>query len=84
MAKQRKMIGRISYVENWHGEGEHYVFEWKFDDEDNNQWSFECAAPLCEFKDGKVVTGSGEMVHYTALTKIREWSKIGIRNIIWK
>ncbi len=84
MAKERKMIGRISYVENWHDSGEHFVFEWKFEDEDEKQWSFECAFPLCECKDGKMQPGSGELVHYTALTKIREWAKIGIKDIIWR
>lgn len=82
MAKERKMIGRITYVENWHGQGEHYVFEWRFEDDD--EWNFECAAPLCEWKNGEIITGHGEMIHYTALTKLREWAKIGIRNIIWK
>lgn len=82
MAKEKKMIGRISYVENWNNQGEYYVFEWKFENEDS--WSFECAAPLCELKDGELKCGSGEMIHYTALTKIREWMKIGIRDIIWK
>lgn len=82
MSKEKKMIGRISYVENWNNQGEYYVFEWKFEDEEN--WSFESAFPLCEWKDGKTVLGSGNMIHYTALTKIREWMKLGIRDIIWK
>lgn len=72
----KKMVGRISYVEDWHGEGEHYVFEWAFDGEDD--WNFECAAPLHSFGEFK------DMIHYTALTKIREWNKIGIRDIIWR
>ena len=75
MAKERKMVGRIRYCENWHDEGEHYVFEWRFDDED--AWCFECAAKLYSFGEFK------DMIHYTALTKIREWNKIGIRDICW-
>lgn len=82
MAKERKMIGRISYVEDWNEHGEHYVFEWKFEDEES--WSLECTFPLCEWKDGKAVCGSGDMIHYTALTKIREWMRIGIRDISWR
>lgn len=73
MAKQKKMVGRIRYAENWHGEGEHFVFEWKWDDEDENQWTLTCAAPVVN-----------DMVHYTALTQIREWQKIGIKDIQWK
>lgn len=84
MKNEKKMVGRISYVENWHNEGEHFVFEWKFKNEDDSKWNFECAAPLCDLKDGKLVTGSGEMIHFTALTKIREWKKIGIDEIYWR
>lgn len=69
--KNRRMLGRIRYDEDWRDLGEHYVFEYKFEDEDD--WSFECAAPIVN-----------DMVHYTALTKIREWGKIGIKDIIWK
>ncbi len=77
MAK-RKMIGRIRYVEDWRGEGEHYVFEWKWDDEPATAWGFECAAPLVNFGEYT------DMIHYTALTKIMEWAKIGITDIIWR
>ena len=75
MAKNKKMVGRIRYDENWHDEGEHYVFEWRFEDEDS--WRFECAAKLYNFGEYK------DMLHYTALTKIREWNKLGIRDICW-
>ena len=75
MAREKKMIGRIRYCEDWHGEGEHYVFEWRYDDE--VEWNFECAAKLFNFGEYK------DMVHYTALTKIREWNRIGIRDICW-
>lgn len=80
--KERKMFGRISYVENWHGEGEHFVFEWRFDGEE--EWTFECAAPLCEPKDGEMKPGRGDWIHYEALTKIREWRKLGITDICWR
>ena len=82
MSKKRKMVGRISYVENWHGEGEHFVFEYRWDDED--EWSFECVAPLCSWEDGKLMTGKGDFLSYTALTKLREWSKLGITDIWWR
>ena len=49
--KDKKMIGRIRYEENWHGEGEHFVFEWRWEDED--EWNFESAAPLVSWQDGK-------------------------------
>lgn len=83
--KEREMVGRIRYDENWHGEGEHYVFEFKFEDEDDNCWSMESAFPLVSFKDGEMICGSGDFIHYTALTKIREWQKQGIiKRIYWK
>ena len=82
MARERKMVGRISYVKNWHDEGEHYVFEWRYEDED--EWNFECAAPLCEWKDNELKTGSGDFIHYSALTKIRDWNHIGIYDVYWK
>lgn len=80
--KERKMIGRISYVENWRNEGEHFVYEHRFEDEDD--WTFESASPLCEWKDGKLKVGSGDFIHFEALTKIREWKKIGITDICWQ
>lgn len=83
--KERRMIGRIRYDENWMNEGEHYVFEFKFEDEDDNSWSMESAFPLVSFKDGEMICGSGDFIHYTALTKVREWMKQGIiKEIYWK
>lgn len=78
MAKQKKIIGRIRYEKNWNNDGEYYVFEWKYEDEDENQWTTERAAKLYNFGEYK------DMIHYTALTQIREWNKIGIRDIYWK
>ena len=83
--KEREIIGRIRYDENWHGEGEYYVFEWKYEDEDENQWSMESAFPLVSYEDGKIVCGKGDLIHYTALTKVREWQKQGIiKRLYWK
>ena len=84
MAKERKMVGRIRYVEDWHGEGEAFVFEWKWSDEDENQWSLDSAFFLISVKDGELVYGEGDLIHYEALTKIREWRKQGIDIISWK
>ena len=84
MAKERKMIGRISYVKNWYDSGEHYLFERKYEDEDEKQWSYDAIIPLCELKDGKIKSGSGELIHRAALETIRKWSNIGIKDIIWR
>lgn len=64
MAK-RKLQGRIRYVEDWHGRGEHYLFEVKWSDE--KEWGLDTAYGLIE-----------DAIHYTALTKIREWQNLGI------
>ena len=76
MAKKAKLEGRIRYVEDWHGEGEHYLFESKWTNEED--WGLESAFPLCSFEDGELVLGEGDLVHYTALTKIRDWLKLGV------
>ena len=67
--------GRIRYVENWNGKGEHFVFENHWTDE---EWGLECAFPLVRIEDGDMVIGEGELIHYTALTKIREWKKLNV------
>ena len=87
--KSNKIIGRIRYEEHYvvgnRDEGEHYIFEWKYEDEDENQWNMESAFPLVSFKEGETVCGSGDLIHYTALTKVREWMKQGIISyILWK
>lgn len=71
MAKA-KLEGRIRYVKDWHGEGEHYLFESKWTNEGESEWSLESAFPL--YGDGK----EKELIHYTALTKIREWKRLGM------
>lgn len=58
-------IVRIRYDENWNGEGEHFIFEGKWSNEDN--WGFVSAFQLMN-----------NMIHYTALTKIRELKNLGI------
>jgi hypothetical protein len=65
MAKKAKLEGRIRYVKDYFGRGEHYVFENKWSDE--TEWGLEVATPIID-----------DMVHYTALTKIRQWQKLGI------
>ena len=83
--KEREIIGRIRYDENWYGEGEHYIFEWKYEDEDENQWNMESAVPLVSFENEEIVRGKGDFIHYTALTKIREWQRQGIiKRFYWK
>lgn len=87
--KSNKIIGRIRYEEHYvignRDEGEHYIFEWKYEDEDENQWNMESAFPLVSFKEGEIVCGSGDFIHYTALTKVREWMKQGVISyILWK
>ena len=66
---------RIRYVENWNGKGEHFVFENHWTDE---EWGLDCAFPLVRVEDGDVIYGEGEMLHYTALTKIRELQQLNV------
>ncbi len=50
---------RIRYDKDWCGQGEHFVFEGKYTDED--EWSLDMAFPVVD-----------DNIHYTALTKVRE------------
>ena len=59
---------RIRYVEDWHGDGEHFVFEGKWSDED--EWGLDSAFKLFPFRDGE----EPNMINYMAQTKIRELS----------
>ena len=61
---ERHLEARIRYEENWRGQGEHYLLENRWSDE---EWGLEIACPLVE-----------DRIHYTALTKIREWQRLGI------
>ena len=81
MAKKDKMIGRVRYVEDWYGQGEHFLFECKWEDEPETGWSLDSAFPLFDVIDGEIKTGTGDYIHYTALTKIREWRKTSITDI---
>ena len=76
MAKKKaKLQGRIRYVEDWNKQGEHYLFEIKWSDEE--EWGLEIA---CKLWSDEPYGGKGEycMLHYTALTKIREWQRLGV------
>lgn len=67
---------RIRYAENWNGQGEHFVFENKWTNEE--EWGLDSAFPLVTVEDGDVIRGEGELIHYTALTKVRELMKLGV------
>lgn len=72
---EEKPVCRVRYDKDCFGEGEHYVFEYrKFDEE---EWTFDSAFPLVSFEDGKLVIGKGDLLNYTALTKVREMMKYG-------
>lgn len=68
---KRKLQGRIRYEENWNDWGEHYIFEIKWSDED--EWGLEVAYKLLDYKDHK-----GAVLNYEALTKVREWMRLGV------
>ena len=72
---ERHYEERIRYEENWHGEGEHYIFEGKWSDEDS--WGLDTAFKLFDI-DYKGYHGKGELINYQALTKIRELLKMRI------
>lgn len=72
----RRFECRIRYDENYCGEGEHFVFENKWTDEE--EWGLDSAFPLVNFENGKIARGEGELIHYTALTKIRELMHLGV------
>lgn len=72
MAKAKdKLVGRIHYDEDWHGMGEHFVFETKWKSED--EWGLDTAFKLLDYNGEK-----GAVISYTAITKIREWTRLGI------
>ena len=76
MAKKQYLEGRIRYEENYRNEGEYFLFETKWSDEE--EWGLDTAFKLWP---DDVYGGKGEfnMLHYTALTKIREWQKLNIK-----
>ena len=66
-----KLQGRIRYDENFHGDGEHFVFEVKWPNE--KEWGLDMAFKLLDYEKEK-----GAVVSYQALTKVREWMKLGV------
>jgi len=70
MAKD-KLQCRIRYEEDWNGQGEYFIFENKWTNEDH--WGLDTAFKL---RDSE--TEKGALIHYTALTKIRELQALGI------
>lgn len=77
--EDRRYEERIRYVEDWHGEGEHFVFEGKWSDE--KEWGLDSAFKLLDYhdKDGNVPPdGKGILLNYQALTKIRELKRMGV------
>lgn len=71
MAKKHYLEGRIRYEENYENEGEFFVFELKWNDEKN--WGLDTAYKLLEDTNGEC-----NLLSYEALTKIREWKKLGV------
>lgn len=68
---ERHFEERIRYVEDWHGEGEHFLFEGKQSDEES--WGLDMACKLFDYNGEK-----GVLISYQALTKIRELIKMHI------
>ena len=63
--KKPKLLGRIRYVEDWMDRGEYFVFETRWEDEED--WGLDTAYPL---KDDKL--------SWRALYKACEWKELGI------
>ena len=63
--KNEKLEARIRYEEDWNGMGEHFVYELKRADED--EWGLDSAFKLID-----------DRLSYQALTKIREYMRLGI------
>lgn len=63
--KKAKLEGRIRYVEDWNGMGEHFVFETKWSNE--KDWGLDTAFKLIDDK-----------LSYMALTTVRQWQRLGI------
>lgn len=62
---------RIRYDEDWRGDGEHFVFEGKWTNED--EWGLDTAFKLFDYKGEK-----GVLLNYQCLTKIRELNRMQI------
>lgn len=63
--KKAKYEVRIRYDEDWKGEGEYFVFEGKWTNE--QEWGLDTAFKLID-----------DRISYQALTKIRELKRLGI------
>jgi len=70
MAKDR-LECRIRYVKDFHGWGEHFVFESKWTNE--KEWGLDTAFKLLPDENGE-----NNLLSYKALTKIRELQRLGI------
>lgn len=77
--KQPYLEGRICYCADLYGDGEHFVFQSKWSNEPDTMWSLECAFPFVEYKNGELIIGSGDLLNFQAVTKIREWMKLGVK-----
>lgn len=68
---KRHYVERIRYDKDWKGHGEYFVFEGKMSDESDDQWGLDAAYKLFDLEvDGN--TEKGVLIHYEALTKIRQ------------
>lgn len=77
---KRHYVERIRYVEDWHGHGEHFIFEGKMSDEDDDQWGLDTAFKLFDLDyDGH--HKKGELISYEALTKIKQL--LNMRTDFW-
>ena len=65
MANKEKLIGRIRYAKNCMDFEECYIYEYKSENE--TEWTFESAYPIV---DGTV--------HFSAITHIQKWQRMGI------
>ena len=72
MSKE-KLMGRIHYEEDWHGLGEHFIFDTKWSNEGEDDWGLDTAFKLLDY-NGE----AGAVISYKAITKIREWQRMGI------
>ena len=64
--ERKYLMGRVRWVENYADRlGEHFLYEIKWNDQD--EWCLDAAVPIIN-----------DLVHYTAVTILREWAKRGV------
>lgn len=63
--KEPKLEGRVRYEENWRGEGEYFIFEIKWTNE--NEWGLESAYPCVDDK-----------VHWSVIHHFKKWKHLDI------